>query len=254
MNLTILRCCVAAAFVVGSFCVPLLAQDSAKPDWPEPVGDNEAYTSRLFDVLEGQRAAGANALRLDFVSWHGGDVHRLWLKSEGALYPSSHAGGEADLQLLYGKLVFPFFDLQVGGRVEQHYERDSSPARVFAVVALQGLAPGRFEVDPALFLSNKGKVSGRFTASLDVRQTQRLVLQPRVETEFALQRDEEFGVEPGVGDAEFALRLRYEIRREYAPYVGVSYRRDFGATRDRVIREGGDPNEIRLVFGVRLWF
>ena len=254
MNLSILRRGVVIALAAGVFAAPSWAQDSERQGWPAPVSDNGAYTSRLVDVLEVQRAAGANAVRWDLVSWHGGDVHRLWVKSEGALYPSSHPGGEADLQLLYGKLVSPFFDLQLGGRIEQHYERDSSPARIFAVVALQGLSPGRFEVDPALFLSNKGKVSGRFTASLDVLQTQRLVLQPRIETEFALQRDDAFGVERGIGDAEIGLRLRYEIRREYAPYVGVSYRRDFGATRDRVIREGGDPNEVRLVFGVRLWF
>jgi copper resistance protein B len=122
------------------------------------------------------------------------------------------------------------------------------------VVGLQGLAPGRFEVNPSIFLSHKGKVSGRFTASLDVLQTQRLVLQPRVDTEFAFQKDEPFGVETGIGEAEIGLRIRYEIRREYAPYVGISYRRDFGATRDRVIREGGSPNDVQLVFGVRTWF
>lgn len=226
----------------------------SEPGWPEPVADDARYASFLSDLLEGQRIAGVNAARWDFLGWYGGDTRRLWFRSEGVVYPSGDPGGEADVQVLYGTLVLPFFDLQIGGRVEQHYERGTSPVRVFAVVGLQGLSPGRFEVEPALFLSNKGKVSGRFTASVDLYQTQRLVLQPRFETEIAAQQDEEFGVERGISDAELGLRLRYEIRREYAPYVGVSYRQSFGATRNRVEREGGTPNEVQFVFGVRTWF
>ena len=224
------------------------------PGWPEPVADSARYTSFLADLLEGQRIAGVKALRWDFLGWYGGDTRRLWFRSEGAVYPSGDPGGEVDVQVLYGTLISPFFDLQIGGRVEQHYERGTSPVRVFAVVGLQGLSPGRFEIEPALFVSNKGKVSGRFTASLDLYQTQRLVWQPRFETEIAAQQDEEFGVERGISDAEVGLRLRYEIRREYAPYVGVSYRQSFGATRERVRREGGNPNEVQFVFGVRTWF
>lgn len=226
---------------------------SDRDGWPEPVADDEPYALALFDLLEYQRVGNVNALRWDFVGWRGGDRTRLWVRSEGELNFGPRLGGEADVQLLYGRLVSPFFDLLVGGRVEQHYERDARPARAFAVVALQGLAPGRFEVEPSLFLSHKGKVSGRFAASLDLYQTQRLVLQPRLETEFSFQRDEEFGVERGVSDVEVGLRLRYEIEREFSPYVGVAYRRSFGPTRERVLAEGGAPNEIQVAIGVRLW-
>ena len=227
---------------------------SEKSKWPSPTADNATYSYGLFDLLEYQRVGSVNALRWDFLGWRGSDRHRFWFKSEGELNFESPLGGEADLQLLYGKLISPFFDLQTGVRVEQHYERVSKPTRVFAVVGLQGLAPGRFDIEPTLFLSNKGKVSGRFTASVDLYQTQRLVLQPRFETEVAAQRDEQFGVEPGISDAEIGLRLRYEIRREFAPYFGISYRRSFGATRSRVLREGGDPNNLQFIIGVRTWF
>jgi copper resistance protein B len=226
---------------------------SEKSKWPEPVADNAPYTYAFFDLLEYQRAGSANVLRWDSLGWRGGDKRRFWLKSEGRLYPGPRTGGGVDVQALYGKLIAPFFDFQVGARVEQRYERGASPTRVFAVVGLQGLAPGRFEIEPALFLSNKGKVSGRFTASVDLLQTQRLILQPRFETEFAAQRDDEFGVERGISDVEVGLRLRYETRREFAPYVGVSYRQSLGATRSRVIREGDAPNELQIVVGVRMW-
>jgi copper resistance protein B len=239
---------------------PATAQDTKtlpnlldRSGWPSPTADDAPYTFVLFDLFEYQRVGDVNAVRWDVLGWRGGDTHRLWIKSEGALNFESPLGGDADLQVLYGRLISPFFDLQLGARVEQRYEREGKPTRVFAVVGVQGLAPGRFEVEPALFVSNTGKVSGRFTASLDLYQTQRLIWQPRFETEIAAQRDEEFGVERGLNDAELGVRLRYEIRREFAPYFGVSYRRSFGATRERVLREGGDPSELQVVIGVRMW-
>lgn len=239
---------------------PAAAQDTKTPPnlsdrsgWPSPTADNATYAFMLSDLLEYQRVGSVNALRWDFLGWRGGDRNRFWFKSEGELNFESPVGGKADLQLLYGRLISSFFDLQMGVRFEQRYERTSKPARVFAVIGLQGLSPGRFEVEPALFLSNKGKVSGRFTGTLDLYQTQRWILQPRLETEFAAQRDDEFGVERGLNDVEIGVRLRYEIRREFAPYFGVTYSRSFGATRERVLREGGDPSEVRFSLGVRMW-
>ena len=236
------------------------ARDTKRPPnlvdrsgWPSPTADDAIYTFVLFDLLEYQRVGRVNAVRWDVLGWRGGDTNRFWFKSEGNLTSESPMGGEADVQALYGRMISPFFDLQLGARVEQRYERDSKPTRIFAVVGLQGLAPGRFEVEPALFLSNKGKVSGRFTGTLDLYQTQRLIWQPRLETNFAAQRDDDFGVERGLNDVEFGLRLRYEIRREFAPYLGVSYRQSFGATRERVLREGGNPGEVQFSVGVRLW-
>jgi copper resistance protein B len=232
---------------------PTLPNLSERSEWPSPTADTGTYSFLLFDLLEYQRIRGVDALRWDAVGWVGGDRRRLWFKSEGTNYFSSRAGGEADVQVLYGQLIAPFFDLQVGVRYEKHYERNN-PSRVFAVLGLQGLSPYRFEIEPTLFVSNKGKVSGRFTATYDVLLTQKLILQPRVETEFAFQTDEEFGVDAGVNDAEFGLRLRYEVRREFAPYAGLSYRASFGATRSRVLREGGAPNELQFAGGARMWF
>ena len=225
---------------------------SEHPASPSPVGDSEKYTYVLVDLLEYQRTRGVDVLRWDATGWHGGDRQRLWFKSEGERYSSAGEGGEADLQALYGKLISPYFDLQAGLRVETHFER-TNVSRGFAVLALQGLTPYRFEIEPELFLSNKGKVSMRFKASHEWQLTQRLILQPRAETEIAFQRDESFGVDRGVNDAEAGLRLRYEIRREVAPYAGVSFRQSFGAAKDRVLREGGIPNQLQFVFGLRFW-
>ena len=124
--------------------------------------------------------------------------------------------------------------------METHFER-TTVTRGFAVLALQGLTPYGFEVEPELFLSNKGKVAMRFRGSREMFLTQRLILQPRVETEIAFQKDEVFGVDTGVNTAEAGLRLRYETRRQLAPYVGVAFRQSFGAAKARVLREGGAP-------------
>lgn len=220
--------------------------------WPGPVADNARYSYVLLDLLEFQRIRNINAVRWDGVGWYGGDNHRLWIKSEGEQYSSSRTGGQFDIQALFGKLVSPFFDLQAGVRYEKHVE-SNNPQRVFAVIGLQGLAPGRFDIEPTFFVSNKGKTSLSFTGTWEALLTQRLVLQPRFDTEIAFQRDSEFGISRGVNDVEFGLRLRYEVRREFAPYVGVTFRQSFDATAQRVTREGGVPNALEFVVGLRVW-
>ena len=225
---------------------------SERSKWPSPVADEAKFSYVLFDLLEFQRIRGINALRWDALGWYGGDKHRLWIKSEGEQYSSSRTGGEADVQALYGKLISPFFDLQAGVRYEKHFE-NANPQRVFAVVGLQGLAPGRFDIEPVFSISNKGKTSVRFTGTYDTSLTQRLILQPRFETEIAFQRDTDFGVSRGVNDVEVGLRLRYEVRRELAPYFGITFRQSFDVTAQRVLREGGVPNALEFVIGLRMW-
>lgn len=265
-----LRYCIAAVLGAGLMAGLALAQGamggnmpavggtttlpnlSEKSKWPAPVADNANYSYVLFDLLEFQRIRNINAFRWDALGWYGGDKHRLWIKSGGEQYASSRTGGDADIQALYGKLISPYFDVQAGIRYEKHFE-STNPQRVFAVVALQGMAPGRFDIEPAFFVSNKGKTSARFTGTYDAGLTQRLILQPRFETEIAFQRDNEFGVPRGFNDVEVGLRLRYEVRRELAPYIGVTFRQSFDATAQRVLREGGVPNALEFVIGLRMW-
>ncbi len=225
---------------------------NGRSKWASPVSDDASYSYILVDLLEFQRIRNIDAVRWDAMGWFGGDNTRLWIKSEGELYSSPRTGGQWDVQALYGKLVSPFFDLQAGVRYEKHFE-SNNPQRVFAVIGLQGLTPGRFDIEPALFVSNKGKTSFGFTGTYEMLLTQKLVLQPRFDTEIAFQQDSEFGVSRGVNDVEFGLRVRYEIRRELAPYIGVTFRQSFDATAQRVSREGGVPNALEFVIGLRLW-
>ncbi len=227
---------------------------SEQTDWPDPVADRATFGLLLFDNSEFQRAGGPNAFRWDVLGWRGGDVHRLWFKSEGRQATSSSQGSEFEVQALYGKLIAPFFDLQAGVRFDQRLRPGSAPARVYAVVGLQGLAPYRFEIEPALFLSQKGQISGRLTTTYDVLLSQRLIVQPRLETNLAVQRDEEIGIGAGLNDVEIGIRVRYETRREFAPYVGLTWKESFGGTHRLTTQEGGDPAHFVVVAGARMWF
>ena len=225
-----------------------------QPGWPEPVADRATFGYLLFDNAEFQRAAGPDAFRWDALGWRGGDVHRFWFKSEGRLATASSEGSEFEVQALYGKLISPFFDLQAGVRVDQRIRSGSDPTRVYAVLGAQGLSPYRFDIEPTLFLSQKGQLSGRFTATYDLSLSQRLIVQPRFETNVAAQPDEEIGVGAGWNDAELGVRLRYEVRREFAPYIGITWKDSFGATHQLTTQVGGDPSHFVVAFGARAWF
>ena len=223
-------------------------------DWPEPVEDRQRFGSLLVDQLEYRLKEGADTVRWDVVGWYGGDYNRLWLKTEGDWRASGERGGEAEGQALYGRLIAPFWDFQVGLRYDQFSGAGFDRSRGLAVIGLQGLAPYWFELEPALFISQDGDVSARLTATYDMPLTQRLILQPRLDLDAAVQSVEKFGVGDGINNAGLVLRLRYEIMRELAPYVGIHWLRRFGETADISRRGGGGAEDIAGVFGMRLWF
>jgi copper resistance protein B len=223
-------------------------------NWPQPIEDSLRFGYLLVDQLEYRLKEGADTMRWDAVGWYGGDYHRLWLKSEGDWRASGERGGEAEAQALYGRLIAPFWDVQMGLRYDLFSGAGFDRSRGFAVIGLQGLAPYRFELEPALFISQDGDVSARLTATYDLLLTQRLVLQPRLDFDAAVQSVEQFDVGDGINSTGLSLRLRYEILREFAPYVGVQWLRRFGETADIAQRDGGRTEDVAVTFGVRLWF
>ena len=224
-------------------------------NWPEPIEDSMRFGFLLFDQLEYRMKNGADdTVRWDVQGWYGGDYNRLWMKTECEWRTGGERGGEAEVQALYSRLIAPFWDFQAGLRYDQFSGASFDRSRGFAVIGLQGLARYRFEIEPALFISQDGDVSARLTATYDVLLTQRLILQPRLDFDAAVQSAEKFGVGEGVNSIGLGLRLRYEIKREFAPYIGVQWRREFGETADISRRGGGRAEDIALVLGVRLWF
>jgi len=225
-------------------------------NWPQPVEDSQIYHMALFDLLE-YRAydSGPATMTWDFVGWLGGDYNRLWIKTEGDMNLSRGNGVEGDLQVLYGRLIAPFWDFQFG--VRQNLitgPNRSNNSRTYAVLGLQGLAPGYFEIEPSLYISDRGEVSGDITVSKDFYLTQKLVLQPRFEGQFSFKEDRQFDTASGVNQTDLGLRLRYEIRREFAPYIGVSWQQKYGGTASIARSEGDPASAVAFVVGVRLAF
>ena len=209
----------------------------------------QKFSQIMVNLAEAQFRNGRDGFEWNGEAWYGGDINRLWIKSEG----DGNFGQSierAEVQALYSHAIGPYFNVQGGLR----YDFKPNPSRVYATVGLEGLAPGFFEVDGALFLSNKGELLARAEAYYDQRITQRLILQPRAELNFAAQSTRETGAGAGLSDAEIGLRLRYDIRREFAPYIGVQYRRAFGNTRKYLREAGEDAGGFSLITGVHFWF
>lgn len=203
----------------------------------------------LVDQLEARITDGRDGYFVNAQAWYGGDIDRLWLKTE-IESDFDRTPEQAELQALWSHALDPWFNFQAGVR----YDIKPSPERAHMVVGIQGLAPYWFEVDGAFFLSDKGDLTARVEAEYDQLITQRLILQPRVEVDFAMQDVPEIGVGSGLSRAELGLRLRYEIVKEFAPYIGVEYSRAFGNTADFVRAEGDKAGRVGFVIGVRAWF
>jgi copper resistance protein B len=235
----------------------LAAQDAVPPPpktWPTPVADRPITGYLLVDQLEYQRNPGAGTLRWEAQGWVGGDYNRLWVKTEGDQGLLGDTGGEAEGQLLYSRLISPFFYFQIGGRYQRVSSNGSDHSRGFGVIGVEGLAPYWFSIEPALFISQDGDVSARLEAEYDLLLTQRLIAQPRLEVNVAAQEVKKFGVGEGFNDVELGLRLRYEIRRQFAPYIGVSWTRLLGESAALARREGSPVDTVAFVVGVRLWY
>jgi copper resistance protein B len=203
----------------------------------------------MADRLEVQSAEEGETLVWDGNAWYGGDANKLWLKSEGDYSLEADELEEAEVQALWSHAISPYFDLQGGVR----YDLEPK-GRTHAVLGIQGLAPYWFEVDAAAFLSNEGDLTALMEAEYEFRLTQRLILQPRVEAELSAQDIPELETGAGLNSLNAGLRLRYEIVREFAPYVGVEWQGSFGGTADYLEAAGEDTDRAVFVAGVRAWF
>lgn len=249
---TFLRC-VAISFGLAGTALAQGTPSGAPADWPEPVMDEKIRAFVFVDQLEYRLNDGDDILRWEAEGWLGGDYNKLAFKTEGEYGPSSSAG-DAELQLLYGRTIATFWDFQIGARQDVLYGPGPDHERTFGVIGIEGLAPYWFQVTPALFVSRNGDVSARLETTYDLLLSQRLIAQPRFEINAAAQDARQYGVERGVNDVELGMRLRYEIRREFAPYVGFNWTRKIGDTADLARREGEDVDVVGFIAGFRLWF
>lgn len=208
-----------------------------------------SFSQVMLNIAEVQARKGRDGYRWDGEAWFGGDIDRLVIKTEGEGAFSGTAE-DAEIDALYSRAVGPYFNLQAGVR----QDLGSGPNRTHAAIGLEGLAPYWFEVEGMLYLSTKGDLLASLEAYYDQRITQRLILQPRIELNLAAQDVPESRLGSGFTDIELGLRLRYEIVREVAPYVGVSWDRSLGRTAGIARAAGDRRSSTNLVIGIRTWF
>ena len=212
------------------------------------VHDTTVHSFWLFDRLEGWDAHQGVGLGWELTSWTGTDLTRVWLRSEG-----EHVGGtteSANLEVLYGRAIARWWDLVAGIR----HDVGEGPSRTFAAVGVQGLAPQWFELDATAYIGQSGQTAAQLEAEYETLFTNRLILQWQAAAEFYGQGDPRRGIGSGLGTVEAGLRLRYEFRREFAPYIGVAWERAYGGTADHRALLGDDADDTHIVAGVRIWF
>ncbi len=209
----------------------------------------------LIDQLEFRGNGRDASAAWEGQAYYGSDYNKVWINTRGEYSGRERAFERAELQLLYSRLIGYFFDAQVGVRQDFPIRpRQGTPARTHLVMGLQGLLPNLFELNLQGFVNHRGTLAARVEASYDAYITQRLVLQPRVELNFAANADRPARVGKGLTNIETGLRLRYEITREVSPYVGISYERAVGETSTLYQRFGEKPEATTVAAGIRLFF
>jgi copper resistance protein B len=212
------------------------------------VHDDGLHDYVLFDQLEWQRGDGIAAGFWDTQGWIGHDVNRFWFRTEGEAEGRGVADAYADA--LFGRAIRPFWDVVAG--VRQDFE--PGPGRTWAAVGIQGLAPYWFEVEATAYVGESWRTLFRVETQYELLLTNRLILQPRVELDVYGKGDPERGIGAGLSSGEAGLRLRYEFRREFGPYVGVTWNRKFFGTAGFARAAGENAGRARFAMGVRVWF
>jgi copper resistance protein B len=220
------------------------------PDWGPPVRDNQVLAHALFEQFEGRATSSSQMLRWDGQGWVGTDTNRLWVKSEG--FSDGQQMSDGDHEALYDRPIphMRYFDAQVGVRADL----DSGPRRAWAAVGVEGLAPWFFELAPTLYIRDGGHLAGRVESSWELNITQRLVLEPQAELNFYSKDDGARKIGSGLSDLDAGVRLRYEIKRKFAPYVGFAYSGGYNGTASYERQVGERVKNRSFVFGLRTWY
>lgn len=211
------------------------------------MDDTAAVGKVMLDQLELDGGSGSTQLAWDAQAWYGGDYDKVWLKTEGS--PDPNGQDTALNELLWDHVLTRWWDLQTGVR----YDVGQGPARGWAAVGIEGLAPYWFDVEATLYAGEAGRTAARLRVEHDLLITQRLIVQPEVEANLYGKSDPARDVASGLSDMQLGLRIRYEIRRELAPYVGVAWRRELGASTQFSGGSGPRADSLQWVAGFHVW-
>ena len=212
--------------------------------------DDPFISKFMFNRFEYRNADEDNPFVLSGQYWFGHDLKKLWIKTE--FERNNGETEKAEIQALFSRAIAPYWDFQMGVRSDLGI--DNLTNRNWAVFGFQGLAPYYFEIDTAFFIGENGRTALRVDAEYEILFTQKLILTPEIEVNFHGKNDPEIQVGSGLSDSEIGIRLRYEIRREFAPYIGIVKSNKFGKTADYLQLDEQVSSDTQFVFGIRAWF
>jgi len=222
--------------------------DEDHMEHPHDHGDDPVITKVMLDQLELRNAEDGYIGVIEAHAWIGKDLNKFWLKA--AIEKNGNETEDAEIQALYSHAIATYWDLQLGLRKDVK----PSPNRTWSVLGIQGLAPYFFDIDAALFVGEAGRTAARVSIDYDLLFTQKLILSPEIKINAYGQTDNETGTGSGLSDINAGLRLRYELRREVAPYIGVDWNKKFGGTANFARHNNETISDTQWVLGLRVWF
>ncbi len=236
----------------SSIDLPPLTDADRAAAFPDVAGhhahDNVLHYYVLFDQLEWQDADAGGALNWDARAWVGRDINKLWLRAEGERQNGNTE--DSELEVLWGHAFARWWDFVAG--VRQDFQ--PGPSQTWGAFGMHGIAPYKFEVEATAYLGESGQTAVQLEAEYELLFTNRLILQPLLELSVYSEDDPQRGIGSGLSTMEVGLRLRYELRREFAPYIGVTWGRKWGDTADFARLDGAAVEETRWIAGLRIWF
>jgi copper resistance protein B len=214
----------------------------------EHMDDDPLNVMLMLDRFEIRNGKGADPLSWEGRAWIGRDFSKLLLRSEGEAV-DGHAAS-AELEALWMRPVSRWWDLVVGAR----HEFKPKKSRDWLALGVVGLAPYRIHVQATGYVSEGGRTALRLETDCELLVTNHLILEPRMELNAYGKKDFSRGLGSGISDLELGLRLRYEIRREIAPYLGAAWVNRFGSTAGLARANGEDAHELQVLAGLRVWY
>jgi copper resistance protein B len=211
------------------------------------MADDASFGRLLINSLEWAHSDDEHGQNVDAEAWYGGDYNKAWLKAEG-----DRRDGRLEsmrTEALWDRAFAPFWGTQLGVRHDT-----GGGSRNWLAFGVQGLAPYWFETEATGYWGNGGTFAARVDVKYELLFTQRLALQPEFAANLYSREDRKFGNGAGLSDLRFDLRLRYEVRRQFAPYIGVSWHRKVGGTARLAEQQGKERQTVEALAGVRLWF
>ncbi|KDR28425.1 MULTISPECIES: copper resistance protein B [Caballeronia] len=228
--------------------IPMANPNEGIPMQGMDMSDSGIYHQILINQLEYVKAVGGQGWSWDGEAWIGGDINRLWLKSSGErLYGKTD---DARVEALVSHAYSTYWNAQLGVR----HDFGNGPTRDWAAIGVEGLAPYFFNIQATGYIGTSGRTALQLKTSYDILLSQKLFLTPEAEMNAYGKSDPEREIGSGISDIKLGLRLRYEIRREIAPYIGFVWGRRFGRTADFSRRDGEPVTDTELVVGLRLWY